>query len=108
MAKVKKEEIKKGEEKKIITKAEKIEIALEDKAQVEVETAIVNIEKTPTAVNVDESGTLVFKAKIPLTPNKHAALADMLRNEQKETGLNIILLPFSGEIVKENSEKARE
>lgn len=42
--------------------------------------------------------TLIFKPNKPLTPQEYEMLSDMVRSENKKSGVNIVLIPFSCEV----------
>lgn len=50
------------------------------------------------AVKTTES-TIVFKATKPLVKEEFELLSDMVKHENEKTGLKIVLMPFSCEIV---------
>lgn len=61
-----------------------------------VETKISSVETEPiAAATVEGKEVLVFRAKERLDKETFATAAEMLRKEQEETGVTIVLVPFS-------------
>lgn len=46
-----------------------------------------------------EQSVLIFKANRPLTVQEHEELSQKLRYEEENTGLKIVLVPFSLDVV---------
>jgi hypothetical protein len=53
------------------------------------------VEQTIETIHLGKEEVLIFKANKPLTPCEFNTVADLLRREQQETGIKIILKPFS-------------
>lgn len=53
------------------------------------------VEPTVESVPLSKNEVLIFKANRPLTPSEFKTVADLLRREQEEAGVKIILKPFS-------------
>jgi hypothetical protein len=42
--------------------------------------------------------TIVFQAKRPMTFEEHMELSKRLRHEQEQSGVKVVLLPYSGKV----------
>lgn len=59
--------------------------------------------QTPEATEIKEADGVIFmKAIRQLTVNEHKDLSDKLRYEEENTGLKIVLVPFSLELTESN------
>jgi hypothetical protein len=55
--------------------------------------------QTPEAVEIKQADGVIFmKATRPLTTQEHEELSKKLRYEAENTGLEIVLVPFSVEV----------
>lgn len=64
----------------------------------ETETEVEEIKKEDLSSGPDQS-VLLLKANRPLTVQEHEELSQKLRYEEENTGLKIVLVPFSLDIV---------
>lgn len=55
--------------------------------------------------NGPDETVLVFRPRIPLTEEQHKQLAEKIRFESDRTGVKIVLMPYSCELI-QNSHKA--
>lgn len=67
-----------------------------------------NKKEEPTAVPGTEVAkvadtAIIFKAKRPLDKGEFELLSDMVKHENEKTGLKIVLMPFSCDVVEGGS-----
>lgn len=62
----------------------------------ETRTSIPKINPFPEHIEYDD--VLIFKANKPLTPGEFKTLGDLLRREQQELGIKVMLVPFSADL----------
>jgi hypothetical protein len=70
----------------------------ETKAKAPAATKVSGVDPKPKAVKVAGNDALIFKASKPLKPGQFKTLGTLLRNEQEESGVKIVLEPYSAEL----------
>ncbi|WP_202113011.1 hypothetical protein [Paenibacillus sp. MMS18-CY102] len=66
------------------------------------------VKQVPDAELLNDDGEKVvfFKATMPLNEEEHAGLAEKIRQEQEHSGLKIVLVPYSVDLIIANAPAA--